>query len=80
MEIAIVAPRKLYEKARERGIDVELFITDPLAREPGLDPGEEANVHIELAEKIGEDILYAWDAAYYLHVEGFHEARLVHVA
>ncbi|WP_342788299.1 PaREP1 family protein [Desulfurococcus sp.] len=29
-----------------------------------------------LAEKIGEDILYAWDAAYYLHVEGFHEARL----
>ncbi|WP_405054547.1 PaREP1 family protein [Thermofilum sp.] len=30
----------------------------------------------KLAEKISEDILYAWDAAYYLHVEGFHEARL----
>lgn len=29
-----------------------------------------------LAEIISEDILYVWDSAYYLHIEGFHEARL----
>lgn len=47
-------PEKLYEKARERGIDVESFITDSLARELGLDPDEEAGVHVELAEKMFE--------------------------
>ncbi|MEM0063494.1 MAG: hypothetical protein QXP97_08065 [Desulfurococcus sp.] len=54
MEVAIIVLRKLYEKARERGIDVELFITDSLIMELGLDPDEEASVHVELAEKMFE--------------------------
>ena len=30
----------------------------------------------KLAERVGRDVLHGWDSAYYLHVEGFHEARL----
>lgn len=141
MEVSISIPRKLYEKAREKGVDVESLILDSLIRGLELDPGEEASIHVEVAEKafksggellskgdvvqaseklyktaeecikalslamgleeageakakgrwtlrlldsaarklaerINENILHAWDSAYYLHVEGFHEARL----
>jgi hypothetical protein len=141
MEVTVGIPRKLYEKAREKGVDVESLVLESLVRELGLDPGEEAGIHVEIAERefksskelisqgdivqaseklykvaeecikalslamglneaneakakgrwtlklldsaarklserISEDILHAWDSAYYLHVEGFHEARL----
>lgn len=141
MYVGINVPRILYERARERGVDLESLVLDYLVRELGLDPVEEASTHVEiaenmlrngrelldkgdvtqaseklyeaaeecikalslitgleeageartrsgwtlklldsaarrLAERIGEDVLHAWDSAYYLHNEGFHEARL----
>ena len=134
-------PRRLYEEAMKRGIDVESRLVELLVSELGLDPREEASLHLELAEnflreglsllekgdtiqaseklyKAAEEAVKAvaaalgfpeaeearrrgrwslrlldaaarragervdrriyddWDHAYFLHVEGFHEARL----
>ena len=134
-------PGRLYEEAVKRGIDVESRIVELLASELGLDPQEEAGLHLELAEnflregisllekgdtvqaseklyKAAEEAVKAiaaalrlpeaeearrrgrwtlrlldaaarragerldrriyddWDHAYFLHVEGFHEALL----
>jgi len=134
-------PRKLYEEAVKRGIDIESRIVELLAKDLDLDPRDEASLHLALAEKymeeakrfieagdsvqaseklykvaeecvkamaaalsleehrearekgrwtlklldsaarrlakeINSEILHAWDHAYFLHVEGFHEARL----
>ena len=30
----------------------------------------------EIAGKLGREVVNYWDAAWFLHVEGFHEARL----
>ena len=141
MGSAVRIPRRLLEKARARGIDVESFVAEALARALGIDPREEAEVHLELAErfleegrellrkgdpvqaseklyKVAEECIKAmamalgleeseearargrwslrlldsaarklgervsqrvyddWDHAYFLHTEGFHEARL----
>ena len=141
MSVAVNIPRRLYDEARRRGIDVETIVVELLARELGLDPREEAELHLELAERLlregkrlleendtvqaseklykaAEESLKAiagalglpeadearrrgrwtlrlldsaarragealdrrihddWDHAYFLHVEGFHEARL----
>lgn len=48
-------PRRLLEKARARGIDVESFVAEALARALGIDPREEAEVHLELAERFLEE-------------------------
>ncbi len=136
----ITIPDSIAEKAKMKGIDVEVFVIEVLLRELDLDPVEEARVHLELAErlleegrklidsdpiqaseklykvaeecikalakienldeaieakkrgrwtlslldyaakklgeKICEEIYHSWDHAYFLHVEGFHEARL----
>ncbi len=137
----ITIRRRLYEEARRRGVDIESLVVEVLARELGLDPREEAVLHLELAEKMFRDArlhvekgdvvqasekLYKaaeecikamaealgleeaeearrrgrwtlglldsaaarladaidrrvyddWDHTYFLHVEGFHEARL----
>ena len=140
--VAIVVPRRLYEEAKRRGIDVEEMVISVLMEKLQLDPVARAGVHIELAEKylseaseylergdgvqaseklykvaeecikalaellgvpeaekarnlgrwftwlldkacrratvlLGEPrIKHAWDAAYSLHVRGFHEAKL----
>ncbi len=141
MSIAVGIPKKLYEEAVRRGVDVESRVVELLARDLGLDPRDEAPLHLELAErfmgegrellregdavqaseklyKVAEECIKAmaealnleeavkarevgrwtlklldaaakelaervservyddWDHAYFLHVEGFHEARL----
>ena len=141
LDTTISIPRKLYEEACKKGIDVESFIVDLLADKLGMDPVEEAEIHLELAEKfltegvelvdkdpiqaseklykaaeecikaiakylkledilskvrsrgrwtitdlektariaaerIGEDIYVGWDRANYLHIWGFHEAKI----
>jgi len=138
---SITLPKKIYEEARKRGINIESLVVEFLARELGMDPRDEALLHLELAEqymkevplllekgdtvqageklykiaeecikamaefldrpeareartrgrwslslldsaanrlaeKIDERIYDDWDHAYFLHVEGFHEARL----
>jgi hypothetical protein len=139
--VTVSIPRRLYEEAVKRGVDVESLIVEFLARELGLDLRDEARIHLELAEKFlreadlflekgdtvkaseklykaAEEAVKAmaqamglreaeearekgrwtlrlldaaasklselvdrrvyddWDHAYFLHVEGFHEARL----
>ena len=139
--VTISIPRRLYEEARRRGVDIESRVVELLARELGLDPVTEAGLHLELAErymgearrllgegdvvqaseklyKVAEECIKAlaealgleeaeearrrgrwtlglldraagrlaelvdrrvyddWNHAYFLHVEGFHEARL----
>ncbi len=141
LDTTISIPRKLYEEARRKGVDVESRIVEILLGELGLDPREEAIIHLELAEKyfreareylagndpvqaseklykVAEECIKAmakalgleeaeearsrgrwtlrlldnaaqklarkvdqrihdnWDHAYFLHTEGFHEARL----
>lgn len=141
MSVSVAIPRRLYELALKRGIDVESRVVELLLREANLDPGERASVRLELAErclkeaeealargdtvqsseklyKAAEECVKAmaealrleeaeeawrrgrwtlsildsaarkladrvsgrvyddWDHAYFLHVEGFHEARL----
>ncbi|RLG82169.1 MAG: hypothetical protein DRO39_09770, partial [Thermoprotei archaeon] len=55
MGSAVRIPRRLLEKARARGIDVESFVAEALARALGIDPREEAEVHLELAERFLEE-------------------------
>ncbi len=141
MSVAISIPKRLYEEAKKRGLDIETRVVEFLARELGLDPREEAGLHLELAERflrealsllekndtvqaseklykaaeeaikamaealelpeaeearkrnkwslrlldlaanklameVDERIYDDWDHAYFLHTEGFHEARL----
>jgi uncharacterized protein (UPF0332 family) len=139
MYVTVSIPKRLYEEAVKRGVDVESLIVELLARELGLDPRDEASIHLKLAEKLlkeanlflekgdtvqaseklykaAEEAVKAmaqtvglqakeagrkgrwtlrlldeaanrlseldkriyddWDHAYFLHVEGFHEARL----
>ncbi len=141
MSVTVTIPRRLLEEAVKRGVDLERRIVELLARDLGLDPVEEAGLHLELAEKclreayrllergdtvqaseklykaaeeavkamaealglqeaeearrrgrwtlrlldsaakrlsemIDRRIYDDWDHAYFLHVEGFHEARL----
>ncbi|AEM38477.1 PaREP1 family protein [Pyrolobus fumarii 1A] len=141
MSVTISIPRRLYEEARKKGLDIESRIVELLARELGLDPEVEASLHLELAEKylleakklieegdavqaseklykVAEECIKSmaealgleesreaqrrgrwtlglldnaagrlaeivdrrvyddWDHAYFLHVEGFHEAGL----
>ncbi len=141
MSVNISIPRRVYEEALRRGIDIESRVIELLVAELGLDPGDEALIHLEvaakyfkeaeallakgdavqaseklykaaeesvkamalklgldearearargkwtlklldkavrrLAETIDRRILDDWDHAYFLHVEGFHEARL----
>ena len=49
--VVVRVPRRLYEEARRRGIDVEAWIVETLARELGLDPRVEAGLRLELAER-----------------------------
>ena len=55
MGSAVRIPRRLLEKARARGVDVESFVAEALARARGIDPREEAEVHLELAERFLEE-------------------------
>jgi hypothetical protein len=140
--VAVVSiPKVIVEKLVERGIDVETYVVDMLAKAVGLDPEAVAEAHLELAvrflaegkalvdrdpvqaseklykaaeeavkalairlnlsevlrrvegrgrwsatdlekavlrssERLGGWVRQSWDAAWVLHVWGFHEARL----
>ena len=141
MDKAITIPRRLLEEARRRGVDVESRVAELLSWDLGLNPREEATIHLELAikfldearqaieredviqaseklykvaeecikamaealnlseahevrsrgrwtlrlldvaasklaEKLGRRVYDDWSHAYFLHVEGFHEAKL----
>ena len=45
----IYIPKKFIEKAREIGIDVETLIMNTLTEKLNINPNEEVNAHIELA-------------------------------
>ncbi|MEZ0345270.1 MAG: PaREP1 family protein [Infirmifilum sp.] len=141
MGVSVTIPRRLYEKVAAMGVDVESWVVDLVLRGLNLDPEDEAEIHLELAEKfleegrglvdedpaqaseklykaaeeavkaaayrmglqdvigrvrdrgrwtvteleratrsvskvLGEGFRVGWDAANYLHVWGFQEARL----
>ena len=139
-DTTITIPRKIAEKARERGIDIVDIVIDTLIERLGINPTEELEIRRELArkyleegigladrdpvqaseklykaaeeavkaaakilslpvisnvkergrwtatdlekavetlsKKYGEQIILWWDAAWTLHVWGFHEAKL----
>ena len=49
--ISIAVPRRLIDRARELGVDLESIAIEAILRELKLDPGEEAEVHLELARR-----------------------------
>jgi len=50
--VAVVSiPKVIVEKLVERGIDVETYVVDMLAKAVGLDPVAVAEAHLELAVK-----------------------------
>ena len=51
LSVAVSVPKRLYEEARRRGIDVESRVVEVLLRELELDPVEGARVRLELAAK-----------------------------
>ncbi len=72
----VQSSEKLY-KAVEEGVKA-------LAIAKGLDEAREAlskgrwtvSLLDKAAIKLGDDVARAWDAAYFLHVNGFHEVRI----
>jgi len=141
MGITVLIPESLIKKAKEKGIAIEDLIIELLTSKLGLDPKEEAELHLELAKrylregeglidrdpiqaseklykvaeecvkavakllrvedvvkrvrergrwvlkdleyvamisksKLGESFYIGWDMACFLHVWGFHEAKL----
>ena len=51
VSVVLRIPRRLYEKAAERGIDIESRVIELLLSEIKVDPAEEASIRIELAER-----------------------------
>lgn len=49
--ISIKVPRKIIDRAEELGLDLESVIYEALLRELKLNPGEEAELRLELARK-----------------------------
>ena len=52
MSEAIMVPRRLLEEARRRGIDIESRVIELLSWDLGLDPREEALIHLEFAARL----------------------------
>jgi len=50
VSVTISIPRRLYEEAKRRGLDIETRVVEFLARELELDPREEVSLHVELAK------------------------------
>jgi hypothetical protein len=53
--VAVHVPREIVEKAKRKGFDVELLVVESIAEKLGLDPREEASIHVKLAEKFLEE-------------------------
>ena len=51
MSVTITIPRKIAEKAKELNMDLESLALEAILRELKLDPNEEAEIRLELAEK-----------------------------
>ncbi len=76
----VQASEKLYKAAEEALKAMAEAVAAPEARE-ARSKGRWTLRLLDLAAKrlaelVGEDVLHGWDHAYFLHVEGFHEARL----
>jgi len=141
MSVSIIIPKKIAEKAREFGLDIEALVLELLIERLSLNPKEEITLHLELSKKyleegekliskdvvqaseklykaaeeavkafakhldmkeilarvkergrwtvtdlervvrisakrIDRDVLIGWGEANYLHIWGFHEAKL----
>ena len=48
-------PRRLAEEAARKGFDIESLVVESVVEKLGMDPGEEALVHLELAEHFLEE-------------------------
>ena len=73
---AVQASERLY-KAVEEGIKALAMAKDlDEARRALRRRGWGTRLLDRAAARLGEEALRAWVAGYYLHVEGFHEARL----
>jgi len=137
----VYVPKKLVDEVGKKGIDIETFVVSLLVKKLGIDPKEEVEMYLELADEffreglglvekdpvqaseklykaaeecvkavakfldvkevidrvrarnrwtvtdlekvvrratevMGEELDIAWDVANYLHVWGFHEAKL----
>jgi len=51
VSVTIRIPRKIAEKAEELSVDLESLVLETILRELKLDPNEEAEIRLELAEK-----------------------------
>jgi hypothetical protein len=76
----IQASEKLY-KAAEEVVKALSSVHAPDLRKEALKRGRWTatllfKVVEKTADKLGEDVIHSWDAAWLLHVEGFHEAKL----
>ena len=49
--VVVSVPRKLAREVEKRGYDLESLVVESIVEKLGLDPREEAEVHLELAEK-----------------------------
>jgi PaREP1/PaREP8 domain containing family protein len=47
----IYLPKKIIEEAMKRGYDIESLVIDSIVKKLRIDPEEEADIHIELAER-----------------------------
>jgi len=141
MELTVILPERIVRRAKELGLDLESLVLDVVVWRLSLDPKEEIDVHLEIAERflkegkrlieedptqaseklyksaeectkalaihfrlddvlskvrergrwtvtdlekvirravkeLGSEVESWWDTANYLHVWGFHEAKL----
>ena len=53
--LVIALPRRIVERARELGVDLEAVAVEAILRELGLDPAEEAAARLELARRFLEE-------------------------
>ena len=77
----IQASDKLYKAAEEvvKSLTIHFDLSDIIKRvgERGRWTATELEKAVEaITEKVGEWFRYSWDAAWVLHVWGFHEAKL----
>jgi len=53
--LSITVPKKVAERAKELGVDLEALAIEAILRELKLDPSEEAEIHLELARRYLEE-------------------------
>jgi hypothetical protein len=76
----VQASEKLYKAAEEAVKAIAITLNIPEARK-AIEKGKWTTELLfdavdDISAKLGEDIRRLWHTAWFLHVEGFHEARL----